>query len=85
MSVGVVVAPGDDARTRRRAQRRGVHVVVAQATLGQAVHVGRLDGAAVAAELAVPGVIQHNEQYAGHAFPGAHGFGPGWTGLPSVR
>ena len=39
----VVVAPGQDAAARRRAQRRGVHVGVAQAVGGQAVQHGRLD------------------------------------------
>ena len=49
------------ARTRGRAQRGGVHVGVAQATLCQAVQVGRLDGAAEAAKLAVAGVVQHDK------------------------
>ena len=80
-SVGMVVAPGDDARTRRRTQGRGVHVGVAQAALCKRVQVGRLDGAAEAAELAIPGVIQHDEQHVGRTFPGAHGFGPGRAGL----
>ena len=39
----VVVAPGQDAAARRRAQGRGVHVGVAQAVGGQAVQHGRLD------------------------------------------
>ena len=60
-TIRVVVTPADDARTCRRAQRRGVHVGVAQATLRQAVQVGRLDRAAVAAELVVTGIIQHDK------------------------
>ena len=61
--VGVVVAAGDDARPRRRAQRRGVHVGVQQAAGGQRVEIRRRDRAAVAAELPEPGVIQHDEQH----------------------
>ena len=60
-AIGVVVASGENAGTRGRAERSGVHVGIAQPTLGQAVQVGCLDGAAVAAELAVAGVIQHDK------------------------
>ena len=61
--VRVVVAPGDDARPRRRAQRRGVHVRVQQPARGQRVQVRRRDRAAVTAELPESGVIQHDEQH----------------------
>ena len=58
-----MVAAGDDARTARRAQRRGVHVGEAHAVGGEPIEVRRLDRAAIAAELAEPGVIQHHEQH----------------------
>ena len=61
--VGMMVAPGDDARPRRGAQRRGVHVVVQQAPSGQRVQVRRRDRAAVTAQLPVPNIIQHNDHY----------------------
>ena len=61
--VRVVIAAGDDARPRRRAQRRGVHVRVQQPAGGQRVQVRRGDRAAVTAQLPVPDVIQHDEQH----------------------
>ncbi len=60
--VRVVITPGDDARPRRRAQRRGVHVVIQQPARGQGVQVRRGDRAAITAQLPEPGVIQHDEQ-----------------------
>ena len=71
-AVAVVVAPGDDAGAARRAQRRGVHVVVAQAVGGERVEVRRLDRAAVAAEVAEAGVVQDDEEHVGGALLGAH-------------
>ena len=49
--VGVVVAAGNDARARGRAQRRRMHVRVEQAASGEAVKIGRADRAAITAEL----------------------------------
>ena len=65
--VGVMVAPGQDAGTGGRAQRGGVHVAVAHAVLRQGVHVGRVDRAAVAAELGIAGIVQDDEQDVGRA------------------
>ncbi len=79
--VAVVVAPGDDARPARRAQRRRVHVVVAQAVRRERVEAGRLDRAAVAAELAEPGVVKHDEQHIGCALARPHRRRPGRGGL----
>ena len=62
-AVGVVIAPRDHARARRRAQRRRVHVVVAQPVGRQRVEVRRLDRAAVAAEMPEAGVVEHDEQH----------------------
>ena len=61
-AVGVVVAPGDDARAARRAQRGRVHVVEAQAALRDGVEGRRLDRAAVAAELPETRVVEHDDQ-----------------------
>ena len=56
--VGMVVAAGDDARTTRRAQRRGVHVVVPQTIGSDRVEVRRGDRAPEATEIAEPCVVQ---------------------------
>ena len=71
-AVAVVVAPGDDAGAARRAERRGVHVVEAQAVGGERVEVRRLDRAAVAAEVAEAGVVEDDEEHVGGALLGAH-------------
>ncbi len=74
--VGVVVAAREDARARGRAERRGVHVDVAQAVGGQGVQVRRADRAAEAPELAEASVVQHDEQHIGCALAGPVGLGP---------
>ena len=63
--VGVVVAAGDDAGARRRAQRRGVHAVVAQTAGRERVQMRGGDRTPVAAELTEPGVVQNDEQDVG--------------------
>ncbi len=80
-SVGVMVAAGHDARPARRAERRRVHVVVAQPFGGDAVQVRRADRAAVAAQLAESGVVEHDEQDVRRALGGAHRSGPGGARL----
>ena len=60
--VGVMVAAGDDARPRRRTERRRVHVVEPQAILGDPIQVRSLDRAAVTTELAEAGVVEHDHQ-----------------------
>ncbi len=77
----VVVAPGQDAAARGRAQRRGVHVGVAQAVGGQAVQHGRLDQPAEAGQLPVADVVQHEEEHVGRALRGARRLRPGRRGL----
>ena len=77
----VVVAPGQDAAPRRRAERRGVHVGVAQAVGGQAVDDGRLDQPAEAGELPVADVVQHEEEHVGRALRRARRLRPGRRGL----
>ena len=77
----VVVAPGQDAAARRRAQGGGVHVGVAQAVGGQAVQHGRLDQPAEARQLPVADVVQHPEEHVGRAFRGARRLRPGRRGL----
>ena len=61
--VAVMVAAGDHARPARRAQRRRVHVAVAQPIVREAIQVRRRDRAAEAAELAEAGVVEHDEQH----------------------
>src|SRR5215213_7068563 len=61
--VRVVVTPGQNTRARWRAERRRMHVCVEQAILRQAVDIGRPDWRTVAAELAEPCVVQHDEQH----------------------
>ena len=75
--VRVMVASREDARARRRAERRRVHAVEEQAVRSQGVDVRRLDRAAVAAHLAEAGVVLHDEQDVGCAFFGAKWLRPG--------
>ena len=69
--VGVMVPAREDARARRRAERRRVHVVKEEAVLGQSVDVRRLDGTAVASHLSESGVVLNDEQDVGRAVFGA--------------
>ena len=81
--VRVMVAAGDDARPRRRAQRRRVHVVVAQPLGRDPVQVRRPDRAPVAAELTEAGVVEHDEQHVRRTLGGANRRRPGRTRLLS--
>ena len=81
----VVVAPGQDAAARRRAQRRGVHVGVAQAVGGQAVEDGRLHQPAEARQLPVADVVQHEEEHVGRALRGRGGSGQAGEDSSVVR
>ena len=62
---GVVVPPGQQCRPRRRAQRRDVEPVVAQAALGHPRVVGRLDRPAEGARVAEPRVVDEHQQHVG--------------------
>ena len=77
----VVVAPGQDAAARGRAQRGGVHVAVAQAVGGQAVQHRRLDQPAEAGQLPVADIVQHEEEHVGRALRRARRLRPGRRGL----
>ena len=70
----MVVATGQQARARRRAQRGRVEVVVAEATRGQRVHVRRLDVGPEAAQLCEADVVEHDEHHVRRAL-GWDGFG----------
>ena len=83
--VGMVVAAGQDARARRRTERRGVHVVEEQAVLGQGVDVRRFNGAAVTAHLAETCIVLHDEKDVGHPLPGAQGCGQAGCDTSNVR
>src|SRR3954469_13150873 len=61
--VGVVVASGQHARARRRAQRRRVHPRIAQTLRGQRIDVRRRDRAPVASELPESRVIEHDGEH----------------------
>jgi hypothetical protein len=65
-----VVAPGHQARPRRRAQRRGVEVGVGQAAPRDPVDVRRLDQPAVGPHRRVPDVIEHDVEHARRALGG---------------
>ena len=79
--VGVVVAPGQHAGARRRAERRRVHVGVPQTVLRQPVQIGRVDRCAVATELPVTGVVQHDVDHVRSTRFGPQRGGPGRFGL----
>ncbi len=66
--IGVVVAAGDDARPRRRTERRRVHVVVAHSSGCERVDVRRRDRAPVTAEMPEPHVVDDDEEHVGRAF-----------------
>ena len=57
----VVIPPGQDASTRRRAEGRGVHVGVGQAVFRQLVQHGCLDQPAEGRQLAIADIVKHEE------------------------
>ena len=59
----LVVAPGEQRGARRRADRRGVEGVVADALVGQAAERGRLDLAAEGRSLAEADVVEQDDQH----------------------
>ena len=63
----VVVAPGDQGRARRRAERRGVEVGVTQPVLRDTIQCRRRNDPAERARRAEPGVVRHDEQHVGRA------------------
>ena len=64
---GMVIAPGEEAGARRRAQRGGVKAGVAQARRRERVDGGGRDLGAVAAEVGVADVVEHDDQHVGRA------------------
>ena len=67
----MMVAPREEARPGRRAQRRDVEAVVAEPTCGEPVHVRSGDVGAEAAELGEPGVVEDDGHHVGRAGCGA--------------
>ena len=63
----VVVAPGDQCRARRRAERRGVEIRVAQPALRDAIQCRCRNDAAEGARRAEAAVVRHDEQHVGRA------------------
>ena len=75
--VGMVVAAGQDARPRWRADRRRMHIRVPQAVRGETVKRRRLNKPAERARLPVADIVEHEEDHvrsalgsAGHGRPG---------------
>ena len=68
----VVVAPGDERRARRRAERRGVEVGVPQAVLRDAVERRRGDDATEGGGRPVADVVGDDEQHVGRALRRHH-------------
>ena len=79
--IGMVVASGDHARARGRAQRRGVHAGEQQTALGELVEIGGGDRRAVAAKLAKAGVVEDDIEDVRRARLGALGLRPGRLGF----
>ena len=63
----VMVAAGDQRRARRRAERRGVEIRVAQPAVRDAIERRRRDDAAERARRAEAGVVRHDQQHVGRA------------------
>ena len=68
----VMIAPGDQRRARRRAQRRGVELRVAQPRLRDPVQRRRRDDTAEGARDAVALVVGHDQQHVGRALGRHH-------------
>ncbi len=64
----VMIAAGDERRARRRAERRGMELRVAQPGLRDAVQRRRRDDAAEGARRAEADVVGHDQQHVGRAF-----------------
>ncbi|GAA0000873.1 hypothetical protein BRDID11002_08730 [Bradyrhizobium diazoefficiens] len=58
----MVVAPGEQRRTRRRAHRRGVEAGIAQALRSEPVDGRRLDGRSVAAEIGEADIVEQHDE-----------------------
>ena len=67
----VVVAAGDERRPRRRAERGGVELRVAQARIRETIHRRRRDDTAKGSGDAVALIVGHYQQHVGRA-PGRH-------------
>ena len=65
--VRVVVAPGEDARARRRAQRSGVHIRKEQPFGRQCIDIRCRDRASVTAKVAETHIVDHDEHDVGSA------------------
>ena len=63
----VMVAAGDQRRARRRAERRGMKLRVAQPVLRDAIQGRRRDDAAKRARRAESAIVRHDEQHIGRA------------------
>jgi hypothetical protein len=80
----VMVAPGNQRGTRRRAERGGEHPVVAQPVGRDAVHGRCRDDAAESARHGESGIVGHDQQDIGRAFGRHHTRRPPGFGLQGV-
>ena len=80
----MVVASGDQRRPRRRAERGGMDVGVAQAVVGNAVHRRRRDDAAERARHAETGIVRDDQHDIGRLLWRHDSRRPPWLGLESV-
>src|SRR5262249_42947667 len=71
----VVIAPGQQRRTRRRAHGRGVEAGVAQSLRSQTIDRWRFDWRPVAAEIRKPHIVEQHDQDIGRSNWGP---GPMW-------
>ena len=81
----VMVAPGEQAGPRRRAERGDVKVGVAQAIGGEAVEGGGLDVGAVAAEVRIAHIVQDDHDDVGTSAQGEGGESQAMVESAAVR
>ena len=63
-----MIAPGDQCRARRRAERRGMEIGITQSVVRDAIHRRCRYDATEGARCAETDVVRHDEQYIGRAF-----------------
>ena len=75
------IFPGQERSARRRAHGHSGVLIEAQAFLGHAVNVGRLDFRAVTAHLGKTQIVHQNDQHVGRIRRGFDGLLPEWLAL----
>ena len=77
----MVIAPGEQGRARRRAQRGGVKIRIAQSAGGELVDIRCIDGRSIAAEVRKAGVVEEHHDHIGCALARHRHFGPEGFGV----